>query len=296
LPAHQHPALVAVQADGKILVGGLSMESGEDDLDFMVARLNVDGSLDTAFAGGTGVIKQPVGESDDYATSIEVQEDGAILVAGFHIDEESANIAVARFTADGILDESFGTADDGTGNGIVSISLGDGDDIANSMVLQPDGKIVLGGFTSGDAGFDLLAARLNADGSVDTGFGERGDGFTLVPLTGGFDYGMGVAIGPGGDLVITGFSGDFALETEDIFVTRLTPDGLVDPTFGTGTEDGSPDGFVTVSAEGNDEAFGVAIAPDGGIVIAGNHTDAEGTMNAINIRVLGDSPDPLQAP
>jgi len=97
-------------------------------------------------------------------TGLAMQTDGKLVVAGYHQEGESTNIAIARYETDGALDQSFGTADDGTENGIVNISLGDGDDMANAVALQGDKLIVAAGTTTasdGSKNIDVL--RLTAE-------------------------------------------------------------------------------------------------------------------------------------
>jgi hypothetical protein len=121
-----------------------------------------DGTLDGDFgvAGdGTpdGFVSTSLGEGNDFATGVALQDDGRIVVAGYHQEGDSTNIAVARYEANGELDQSFAQADDGTENGIVSISLGDGDDVAKSVAVQGDKLIVVAGTTTATDGSQNIA-------------------------------------------------------------------------------------------------------------------------------------------
>jgi uncharacterized delta-60 repeat protein len=99
-----------LQADGKILVAGSTDVSGMD-WDFALVRYNADGSLDTTF-NGTGQARADIGEhSTDFAYALTVQADGKVLVTGASSANGSSDFAVARFNADGSLDESFGDGD-----------------------------------------------------------------------------------------------------------------------------------------------------------------------------------------
>ena len=92
-----------------------------------------------------------------------MQGDGRIVVAGYHQEGASTNIAVARYDAAGELDQTFGQADDGTENGIVNISLGDGDDMANGVAVQGDKLIVVAGTTTAtDGSKNIAVLRLTA--------------------------------------------------------------------------------------------------------------------------------------
>jgi uncharacterized delta-60 repeat protein len=137
-----------------------------DSSDIVVARYFADGTLDESFGtaeDGTpnGVVNISTGDGDDTASDIAVQTDGSIVVAGTNNDG-SDNITLLRLTKDGTLDEGFGTADDGTINGVVNTSLGDGDDTATALVLQEDGKIlVTGNHENGDSSDIVVARYLN---------------------------------------------------------------------------------------------------------------------------------------
>jgi len=147
---------ISIQPDGKILVGGIFTDFDSNTANYL-ARLNADGSLDTSFAIGSG-FNGPV-----YAISI--QPDGKILVGGTFTDfDGNAVNYLARLNADGTLDGGFDMSTGFNGQ-------------ANSISLQPDGKILVGGqFTDFDSNQANYLARLNADGSLDTSF-AIGSGF-----------------------------------------------------------------------------------------------------------------------
>ena len=148
---------LALQPDGKILVGGnFGLVNGESRNG--IARLNADGTLDTAFnpGKGTGYYR------DVY--SVALQTDGKILVGGnFRKFDNHDRQDLARLHPNGALDEFFSPGH-GTAN-----KAGSGE--IHSVAIQPDGKLVIGGrFSSvqGKGRDDI--ARLNADGSVDGEF------------------------------------------------------------------------------------------------------------------------------
>ena len=104
---------VTVQPDGKIVVAGRSDSGGSND--FAVTRYNANGSLDTSF-NGTGKVTTDIGSgTDDFASSVTVQPDGKIVVAGASLGG-GWNFAVARYNADGSLDTTF--------NGVATNTLG----------------------------------------------------------------------------------------------------------------------------------------------------------------------------
>src|SRR5262249_4506077 len=141
----------------------------------MVARYNPDGSLDTSFGAG-GVASTSLVTT---ASAVAIQADGKIVVAGnYYSSPGVAQFALARLTATGALDGSFGAA----GNGAVVTPIFQGDlwDTAYDMALQSDGKIVVVGARTPSAGAgntgDFLLVRYTPGGALDTSFGPAGNG------------------------------------------------------------------------------------------------------------------------
>ncbi|TAL47629.1 MAG: hypothetical protein EPN89_08335 [Methylovulum sp.] len=152
-PAYDTGNSVTVQADGKILVAGISLNGS--DHDFAVARYHSDGSLDTGF-DDDGKITTDFGSSNDTGYSVTVQADAKILVAGNSNDD----FALARYNADGSLDTGF------DGDGKVITDFGSFNDTGHSVTVQADGKILVAG-SSHD---DFALVRYNPDGSLDNTF------------------------------------------------------------------------------------------------------------------------------
>ncbi len=155
---------MAVQPDGKILIGGAFTEFNGATRD-RVARLNTDGSLDPSFDPGTG--------ADGQVRVLEMLPDGGILIAGgFTTYDGTPRNRITRLTADGSLDPAF---DPGTGaNGFIT-----------GLIVQPDGKlVVVGYFTSFNGTPCNHIARLEPDGSLDPDFdpGSGADDFVFCAL------------------------------------------------------------------------------------------------------------------
>ncbi|HEY7313998.1 MAG TPA: hypothetical protein VH643_31905 [Gemmataceae bacterium] len=196
----QHAVRVAVDASGRIVVTATTANSPQD---FLVARFNGNGSLDTTFgAAQTGVVRTDIlGGSVDTARSLALQGDDKIVVGGLASGVNDGLLALARYNPDGTLDITF------DGDGIVTADAVPGYPSgaeADALVVQPDGKIVTAGqgayLNSGNL---LLAMRFNADGSVDTSYGPSGTGAVMTSL--GFNSRVsGVALQPDGDLVVAG--------------------------------------------------------------------------------------------
>ena len=188
---------VAVQADGKVIISGF-FGSVNGTPRTGIARLNADGSLDTAFAPFI----------DIYVYTHIWQPDGKILIAGyFSVVNGMAANSIARLNSDGSLDSSFNLAAGGVNGELIDIAL------------QADGKIIVGGFFAGWGRNNI--ARLNSDGTLDG---------TFVPVNGTNAVVWAVDVYLGGKIVI---GGDFSLVNGVARnrVARLNSDGSLDVTF-----------------------------------------------------------------
>jgi uncharacterized delta-60 repeat protein len=183
---------MARQADGRILVAGRSSAGGA-----VVARLRATGALDPDFGSG-GRVTLPGGGSLD---AVLVQPDRNIIVAGNA--NGSATMTVTRLKPDGSLDTTFGSG------GTTTVAFGSLANPLGGAARQPDGKIVIAGYTQD--GEDVAVARLNANGSLDAAFGAAGK--ATVDF-GAATFGFAVALAPNGRIVVAGQrsgSDDFAL-------------------------------------------------------------------------------------
>ncbi|HXS80474.1 MAG TPA: putative Ig domain-containing protein [Gammaproteobacteria bacterium] len=253
---------VALQADGKIVVAGFG--AGPD---FALVRYNADGSLDTTFGGGDGIVATTVaaGFARDEALRVTVQSDGKIVVVGYAQNAPNfppppstqfADIAVARYNADGSLDAAFGTG------GIVKTEIGTGAlaDVAQAVLVQADGGIVIAGYTtSTTTAQDFALVRYTASGALDTTFGG-GDGIVITAVTPSSDQARSILQQPDGRIVVVGH----ALTGSDFALARYNVDGTPDMTFGT-------NGVVVHSVSaGTDSAAGVVLQADGKLLVGGS--------------------------
>lgn len=255
---------VAIQSDGKIVVAGTS------DNDFALARLNTDGTLDTAF-DTDGIVTTDLG-SIELAYAVAIQSDGKIIVAGVSDIDGDNDFALARYNTDGSLDISFDT------DGKLTTDFGSFEEI-QSVAIQSDGKIVAAG-RSGNFSPDFAVARYNANGTPDTSF--DGDGKVTVDFNGDQDWANSVSIQSDGKIVVGGSayspSGD-----PDFGLIRLTSTGVLDSTF-------DSDGKVTTSISNLDEISTVLILDNGKILAAGYSYDAYYNVALIKYNTSG-SPD-----
>jgi uncharacterized delta-60 repeat protein len=250
---------VALQADGKIVAVGTNTTGT-----FELARYNVDGSLDTTFGIG-GSVTTAIGGINDFAEAVAVQEDGKIIVAGT-TDTGTQNVlgndqtvfALVRYNPDGGRDETFGSG------GTVTTAFGTVGDRARTIVLQDDGKVVLGGntFTACDPSSRcegaFALARYDTVGSLDSTFGTGGKVITPFGTSSSIHA---VALQGDGKLVVAGSTIDDGGAVAGA-LARYNADGTLDATFGTG-------GIATGAALNFAGAEAVALQPDGKIVAAG---------------------------
>ena len=234
-------------AGGKVVVAGTAFNSTEGD--FAIARYNSDGSLDSSFDGDG----QRFDDTDLPAAgaAVAIQPDQKIVVAGACELDLTYVFAVARYNSDGSLDTSF----DGDGRAITG--FGGGDDVASSVAIQPDGKIVAAGGSSAGGHEHFAAVRYNPDGSLDSGFGTAGKVTTAVATD---DAANGVAIQPDGKIILGGTAR--TPTTAAFALLRYNSNGTPDATFGSG-------GKVTTLVGLNDSGVAVAIQPDGKILLGG---------------------------
>ncbi|MFZ4596161.1 MAG: hypothetical protein ACOYOF_18025, partial [Verrucomicrobiaceae bacterium] len=259
---------VCVMADGRIVVAGYTASGS--NLDFALARYNTDGSLDN-WLDGDGKLTTAVGAGNESAEAVIVQPDGKIIAAGTTSNGSNDDIAIVRYTATGALDGTFGVG----GKATLDFSV---NDYAMSLALQPDGRVVCGGFMiNGGGARDGFLLRYLANGTLDPTF--DGDGKKSYQLGSGNDELRSVAVQADGRIVAAGFT--TAGAHDDMGLLRVNPDGSLDTTF-----DG--DGIITLAPGPTfDRLFATALDANGNIVGAGLSTNAGGVSEFAVVRVLG---------
>lgn len=286
----------SVQPDGKIIVGG-DFSSYNDIEVNCIARLNIDGTLDTSFNIGSGF------NSRVYASS--VLQNGKILVAGSLSQYNGASTnKIARLNSDGSLDTLFESG------------LGFNNTIRD-FVVQPDGKIIaIGNFIYYDNSDYKYIVRLNYDGSLDPSF-DPGDSFNNSNL-------RSISLQADGKVIIGGGFDSFNGNTTNK-IARLNTDGSLDPSFDSGSTFGGTintaiiqsDGKIVVggsftsftsssnyierlnsdgsidssfdSGDGfNSSVTGLALQNDGRIIVAGSYSEYDGTTQLRLARLNSD--------
>ncbi len=264
---------VAVQADGKILLGGLSLDNHHTH-DFALVRYNSDGSLDTGF-GGDGIVTTELGRADEWGLSVTMQTDGKILLSGFSIKKRGYDyeFALVRYNNDGSLDLSF------AGDGKVTTDVSNGDDYGQSVIVQADGKILLGGRID-NSGNHYGLVRYNNDGSLDTDFGDNGK--VTADLYVNY-FGNSIAEQTDGKILLGGIGIVNNSTNDDFALLRYNTDGSLDTSFG-------GNGKVTTDMSNNtDYGYSVTVQADGKILFAGtSYNDKNGNNNFAIVRYNSD--------
>ncbi len=240
---------MALQSDGKIVLGGLGYTSGESAM-YILTRYNADGTLDTAF-GTNGVTFTPVGTNNAYINAIALQPDGKIVAAG----TDESDFVIARYTTAGVLDTSFGG-----GDGIAVTDLGAAEE-ASAIALY-NGKITVAGYQY-NANSDFALARYNADGSLDTSFDT--DGLLVTDFNAGSEDEIYAAlVQPDGKILAAGKTWSSAASDEDFALVKYNADGSLDTSFGAGGKLA-----VNFSRSEHEAAHALAQQVDGSIILAG---------------------------
>lgn len=257
---------MALLPNGKILVAGVSNASGSKD--FALARYNSNGTLDDSFGKGGLVTETSRSLTADIVRGIAIQRDGRIVVAGVSYEDvatvgPNGDFMVARYLPDGQNDLTFGIG------GVMTTDFSDSSyDEPYAVVIQPDGKIVLGGYTNAGNGpgvlfgADQLAlSRYGPTGLLDPSFGKGGkvifDGGSLDERI------LALELAPDGGLLAGGYvNGE---RRSDLLLARLRTDGSLTEGFGTTSKGLSIHDLGTNS----ERIASLVLQPDGKIVAGG---------------------------
>ncbi|GAB2954287.1 hypothetical protein GCM10027048_19560 [Hymenobacter coalescens] len=253
---------LALQPDGKILVGSVNSVYYNSVYAPGLARLNADGSVDAAFNSG-GVGFEPTVFGNTTVRSLAVQPDGRILVGGSMIRYNGQPISsLVRLNADGSVDNSFVL-----GSGV---QLNTGPGTVDVILVQADGKIVIGGTFNSVNGTSVgNLARLNTDGTLDATFGV-GTG-AVLGVAGAV---RAIVQQPDGKLLIGGSFNQFNSQPSGS-VLRLNLNGTPDNTFQAG------------ALNTNGAVYQMRLRADGSVLLMGNFTSYNGTPRGGVAKVSG---------
>jgi len=282
--------VIVTQTDGKMLIGGTFINYNNINSN-RILRLNSDGTIDNSFSIGTGF--------NDVVNAIAIQTDGKILVAGSFTSYNNSSVnRIVRLNSDGTIDTSFNI---GTGF----------NDYINKLVLQTDGKIILGGvFTNYNGTTHNRIIRLMVNGAVDNSFigsfnniNNNDEVYAIALQTDGkiligsryffgrlntngttdssFDYGGGIlqvyciVIQPDNKIVVSGYGTQYQGSYNGFVIVRMYWTGLYDTSF-------TPMGISgAIGAYGSGSAAppitSLALQSDGKILAGGNVTSYTGT-------------------
>ncbi len=274
-PSRCEGRAVAIQPDQKILVAGFYSRDAAhgNGYSFGVARYLSTGVLDNNFGSG-GIVTLDLTGSWSFCYSIAVQPaDGKIILAGDYTSNNglgTKNICLVKLTSTGAIDVGF--------NGGSPVLLPDY--FGERMVLQPDGKIVVGadyyvpGSPTNKRSFAVV--RFDSEGLLDPQFGNNGQAIMDV---GGDDVVSGIVVQPDGKIVVSG-----SRDRNYIVAVRFNSNGLVDYNFASGGM-----AFVTIGSTGQDcAASNLALSPDGKIVIVGNYSTLNYSLDFLIVRLNTD--------
>jgi len=250
---------VAIQADGKIVVGGYTSVGGVPEM--LLARYTSAGALDTTFGGGNGYVTLAIGSSAGI-NSIVILGNGQIVVGGSGIASSTQEFALARFNADGSLDTTFG----GSSKGYVLTDIETGDDSIAGIALETNGEIVAGGVAYNGTDYDGAMALYTAAGVLDTSFDSTGVATLNVSND---DAITGIAVQSNGQIVFVGYSTPGG--AQHTLVGRYNVNGTLDSTFGT------LGGYSLTGIDTADTAVGVQLDLEGRIDVFGTTTAGSGT-------------------
>ena len=258
------------QADGRLVSVGQTQTGPNRDV-MLLGLTNDMGYLDSSFADGGVVLTNVVADDADVAEAVALLSDGRLLVAGYASNGSNQDFLVMRYTADGELDDSFGTG------GSTLVNFGGFEQVAD-LTIDGTGNIVL----VGTKGNDMAIARVSAEGQIDDGFGAEG---TVLLDRGEIEEAVAVVIGPDGAIYVGGTAQDGGVRT--MVVARLTPAGELDASFG---EDGWG---VAASPSAETFAHDMVLLPNQTLLLVGGWLEDDVTQAAAARIDLSGRMDPL---
>ena len=241
--------------DGKLIVAGYEYDQTGGDGMLVLTRLLSDGSLDLTY-GSNGQTHPMLNTGFDGGLSkIALTAEGKLIVVGNLVNDTMAAAFVARINSNGELDPSFGQ------NGMIIFDIGSEEDEFWSVLIKPDGKLLLGGSTYDldlPGLYNLLLVQLLADGTPDPDFGVGG--IATADFANGLEAILSLSIQADGKIVAVGANG---VTSYDMEVVRFFPNGSVDTSFAT-------NGVFMFDNSGRvDVAYAGAIQADQKIVFCG---------------------------
>lgn len=242
---------VALQPDGKVLLAGYCSNGANND--FCLVRYLPNGTLDTSW-NGTGSVMTAVGSLDDVGNAMVLQPDGKVLVAGACWNGTNNDICSARFLPNGALDTTW------SGSGTLITPVGSSNSHAYGVILQPDGKVLLGGRCAVGVNFQFCAVRYLPDGTIDATW--NGSGKVITPISGTGDEANAIVLQPDGKVLLGGYCRNGV--SEAFCAVRYLTNGTLDTTWNVTGK------VLTPVGTGSANAYAMTLQPDGKVLLAGN--------------------------
>jgi uncharacterized delta-60 repeat protein len=257
IPGGEASATFPIDAVDDVLFDGSQLVAISAETTFNISVLP-----DNSFAGGSSISSM----SHD-AYTLAPLADGRFYVAGLRWNTGGTttyDLGVTRFLPDGQPDPTFGAG----GTVISDLTPGTEREQPYAMLVQPDGKLLVGGTILYGVGphYEMFVVRYNTNGSLDTTFGSGGK-FILSLGSDTHSEATGLALLPGGGILVGGYIDNRAVTPvtyADFAVVRLTPTGQRDLSSGFGSS-----GIVKTNIVNSDKVFDMLVQPDGKIVLAG---------------------------
>jgi uncharacterized delta-60 repeat protein len=258
---YQGANAVVIGASGNIILGGYTSNGSSSR--WALARYRPNGSLDPRF-GKDGKVSTDVSPTVEQIEDLALVPGGKIVAGGYAETSLKPRYAIGQYLTSGNLDRSFGH------KGVNTVDMTTGGDTAYGLARQPDGKLILVGYVDRGGAGDWGIVRFGPKGLIDKAFGNKGK--VVTAFGPGYDYAYGVAVQSNGKILVVGQA---TRDTTEFGVVRYKPSGGLDLTFG-GNRKTLTDFFL-----GDDLARGVALQPNGKIVVAG----VAGVGNKLRIAV-----------
>lgn len=254
---------VAVASGDKIVVAG---ESFNSPWHFSVIKLSEDGALDLSFDGDGKVLT--AWGSDGDANAVFVGPEDRITLVGKSLNDGGYKFALARYLANGSLDQTFGA------DGKVISDIGGTSNEAHAVTADGAGNLLVAGRYYINNRWEVAVARFASDGTPDSDFGI--DGRVLMSISSISDYVSDVALDNDGRILVSGFTANLA----ELFLLRLLQDGSLDSTFaGNGV-------FVSNLGGTSAAARAVAVDSEGRILVGGSYAQVD--TDVMLVRLLND--------
>ena len=266
--------MMKIQSNNKIIVTGNLFNLGNGGYNFATARYNSDGTLDTSFGVNGYAIADFGASNGDWSTTVEIQNDGALLIGGY-VSQNSVDAAIVRYLSNGVLDTSFGINGKFTynfGTNTIPFSNGFSSNQVVAIRVNSVGKIILGIYTDVNESFIDYAnfgfICLNQNGTIDTSFGNNG---VKVVDFGDKDSIINMQLTTDNKIIATGYHGYTVGVSNyvNIPLVKLLENGNYDTSFGN-------NGIVLTNRDSSnltDLSYDLSIQPDGKIICFGTTPD-----------------------